>query len=190
MKWERERKRVHIPRTHRVALACLGLIFLVVGGLLLCSLARTSYGFWRTRVPLVVNAQVQSVERRLSGSGRFGRSSTVLVRYTYRYKGEVFEGHRVALLNPPRDAYWRLLGAFDRKKSIPVFLDADHPGFSVIYRDFSWSDFALALLVSLGFSGMGGFVVWMVAGTTRSDNVKWYSLKKKPRLGSGPPGRI
>ena len=168
----------------------MGLIFLLVGGWLFFSVASASYGSWRTRVPLVVDAQVQSVERRLSGNGRFGRSSTVLVRYTYRYKDEIFEGHRVALFNPPRNAYERLLGAFERKEPIPVFLDPDHPGFSVIYRDFSWDHFAVGLLTSLGFSGMGGLIVWMVAGSTRSDNTKWYSRKKKPRPESGGPEKI
>ena len=140
----------------------LGAVFLSLGlGLLIGLVLGSLYGYWRTRAEVTVEAQLKSVEiRSTSGAARSGGSRYTAATYDYRVGDKPFSGSKLTLFRPTLEFYQPLSSAYRDGRPIRVFIDPDHPQFSVMDRSFAWWPFAVAVPFSLGFAVVGAFLLW------------------------------
>ncbi len=128
----------------------------LLGGIVFGSI----YGSWRTRSQVRADARMLSVELVSRVSGRTGVSKDLQVTYEYEVAGKSYIGSRVSLFRDVTWLYPSLSQAQHSGRRVPVYIDPDAPGFSVIDRSFSFWPLVLAVPFSLLFAAAGCFLVW------------------------------
>jgi hypothetical protein len=131
------------------------------------------YAYWRTRDQVTVMAQLRAVEYKMSGRRRH-----LAVSYDYEVSGRAFKGSRISLTKDDKDFYEYLSSALDSNTPIQVFIDPQHPEFSVIDREFRWWILLVLLLFPLVFSSFGIFFLRLVWWTRQHphENLGWGDL--------------
>ena len=154
--WGNLRQRAHIGIVVWLFGAlCLAFGFLSIGGIV-----TGFYEYWRTRGEVTTQAQLLSVESRTTGSvGRGPGSTYTVVRYEYQVGGQTFNGDRIAMFKQTRDFYEPLSSALHSGTPIRVFIDPQHPNFSVIDREFAWWPIIVLVPFSLTFATIGLLIV-------------------------------
>jgi hypothetical protein len=138
-------KKILIERIVFGSLIALGIFFFC--GLLVPAI----HGHWRTRGKTRVLAKLDRVEM----TGRRSNRKSVVVSYEYEVAGQHFTGDRVSLWAKTSQFYPVLASAKRENRPVPVYIDPDHPSYSVYHRDFRMWPMTGALIFSIVPVGMG-----------------------------------
>jgi len=154
-----------ISRKEWIAALALGLVLCGFASTLLIGfIVNPLHGYWRTREKAWAPARVESA----LWSKRTKRPKDRLsLNYTYEVGGVRFTGDRVALFKRNTGVF--RVGEPRPGDSVRVYIDSGHPGYSVIDREFVIWPFWGAVVLVIGFGGMGSHLLcWVVRNRFRS----------------------